>query len=186
MPESPRPPAKPPTRPTAVRSPAPGGKAGAGGKSAAPPLGRGARRPPAPPRRSSGERARLTFAVLGVIVVLSMTFGLVAVGSGLNFGQGSQGDAPSPRPGSNLVPTYEARLRDNPNDVNTMTVLANVLQNQGDYQGAINWYEKAVAIKPDDVDLRLVFGQALYSYGQLFDAEVQYKKAIELDGKNAR
>ena len=60
-----------------------------------------------------------------------------------------------------------------------MVVLANVLQNQGDYQGAIDWYEKAVGIKPDDVELRLAFGQALYSYGQLFDAEVQYKKAIE-------
>jgi cytochrome c-type biogenesis protein CcmH/NrfG len=168
-----------------VRSPAPGGKAGAGGKVGAPP-GRGARRPSAPSRRSSGDRARLTFAVLGVIVVLSMTFGLVAVGSGLNFGQGSQDEAPSPTPRSNLVPTYEARLRDNPNDVNTMVVLANVLQNQGDYQGSINWYEKAVGLKPDDVDLRLAFGQALYSYGQLFDAEIQYKKAIELDSKSAK
>ena len=129
---------------------------------------------------------RLTFAVLGVIVVLSMTFGLVAVGPGLNFGPGGQGEAPSPQPGSNLVPTYEARLRDNPNDVNTMIVLANVLQNQGDYQGSINWYEKAVGLKPDDVELRLAFGQALYSYGQLFDAEIQYKKAIELDGKSAK
>jgi cytochrome c-type biogenesis protein CcmH/NrfG len=181
MPESQRPSTKAPSKPTAVRSP------GAAGKTAAPPPGRGARRPPGQPRRSSGDRARLTFAVLGVIVVLSMTFGLVAVGSSFNFGQGGgQDGAPSPSPGSNLVPTYEARLRDNPNDVNTMVVLANVLQNQGDYQGAINWYEKAVGLKPDDIDLRLAFGQALYSYGQLFDAEVQYKKAIELDGKNAR
>jgi cytochrome c-type biogenesis protein CcmH/NrfG len=182
MPESPKPPAKAPSKPNPVRPP------GAGGRAAGPPGGRGARRAPAAhTRRTSGDRARLTFAALGVIVVLSMTFGLVAVGSGFSFGQGGgEDDAPSPSPGSNLVPTYEARLKANPNDVNTMVVLANVLQNQGDYQGAINWYEQAVGLKPDDVDLRLAFGQALYSYGQLFDAEVQYKKAIELDGTSAK
>jgi len=148
----------------------------------------GVRRSAAPKARSqSQDRARLVFSILGLLVIASMIFGLVATGFTFGIGgdptPGAGLQAPA---GSSIVPTYEARLRENPQDSGTMIVLANILQNQGDYPGAIDWYEKAVALKPDDVDLRLAFGQALYAFGQLFDAEVQYKKAIELDGKSAK
>jgi tetratricopeptide (TPR) repeat protein len=114
-----------------------------------------------------------------------MIFGLVAV-SFDGFGGGDEEDPLAQDPTSNLVPTYEARLRDNPNDVNTMLVLANVLQNRGDYPAAISWYEKAISLQPENVEARLAFGQALFSYGQTFDAEAQYKKVLELDSRNAR
>ncbi len=140
-----------------------------------------------PARGHPGGRTGLVFSLLGLIVIASMLFGLVAIGFEFPLGPGGATDSDPPAPvGANLVPTYEARLRDNPSDVNTMIVLANVLQNQGDYPGAIERYDRAVAIKPDDVELRLAFGQALAAYGQLFEGEIQYKKAIELDAGSAK
>lgn len=138
-------------------------------------------------RNQSPDRARLVFSILGLLVIASMVFGLVATGFIFGPGDDPRPDAGLQAPaGAGIVPTYEARLRENPQDTGTMIVLANILQNQGDYPGAIDWYEKAVALKPDDLDLRLAFGQALYAFGQLFDAEVQYKKALELNGKSAK
>lgn len=138
-------------------------------------------------KRLSANRGQVVFAVLGLLVIASMIFGLVA--TGFMFGIGEEptpetgGQAPA---GAGLVPTYEARIRANPNDSGAMIVLANTLQNQGDYPGAITWYERAVALKPEDAELRLAFGQALFSFGELFDAEVQYKKALELNANNAK
>lgn len=145
----------------------------------------GARRPAA--KRRAVNRAQVTFAALGLIVIVSMIFGLVAVGlADFRFGGDPTPEGDRPPYGSNLVPTYEAQVRANPNDVNTITVLANILQNQGDYPGAIAWYEKAVALQPDNVATRLAFGQALGAFGQRFDAEAQYRRVLELDSKNAQ
>lgn len=142
-------------------------------------------RPSTPPPRRSASRAQAIFAILGLLVIFSMLFGLVAVGFD-GFGGGTEDDPTFEDPTSNIVATYEARLRNDPNDVNTMLVLANILQNRGDYPGAISWYEKAIALKPDDIEARLAFGKALAAYGQNFDAEAQYKKVLEFDSRNAR
>jgi len=142
---------------------------------------------PPKPRTQGPDRVRLVFSVLGLLVIASMLFGLVAIGFTFGMGGESTPDTGLQAPaGSSIVPTYEARLRENPQDSGTMIVLANILQNQGDYPGAIDWYEQAVALRPNDIDLRLAFGQSLYAFGQLFDAEVQYKKALELDGNSAK
>ncbi len=169
MSDSPKPgPKAAPSRPTSSRQAA----ARAGSRTVSPP-------------KRQGSRAQAIFAILGLLVIFSMIFGLVAVSfDGLPFGDDEDPFAQDPT--SNLVPTYEARLRDNPTDVNTMLVLANVLQNRGEYPEAIVWYQKAVDLKPDNIDARLAFGQALAAYGQSFDAEAQYKKVLELDPKNAR
>ena len=146
------------------------------------------RRRAPPPRRRSVAGPRLAFAVLGLLVVVSLIFGTVLYG--VRNGAGGAGeqaqDPGAARRQANLVPTYEARLRDNPDDLQAMVLLANILQNNGDYPGAIEWYERAVAIRPDDLDTRLAFGQALTSYNQRFDAEAQYHKALDLDPNNPR
>lgn len=144
---------------------------------------------PAPPRapRASrgGDRAKVAFAVIGLLVIVSLLLGGLVFGGAIG-GNDLAGAPTAARPEANLVPTYEARLRENPNDEQAMVILANILQNNGDYPGAIAWYERAVGSRPDDVETRLAFGQALASYGKLFDAEVQYKKALELRPNSAR
>ncbi len=163
-----------PTRPPAKPAP-----------RAAPAARRGATRT-APPPRQPGSRARAIFSILGLLVIFTMLFGLIAVGIDGFGGGGTEDDPQAQRPASDLVPTYEARLRDNPDDVNTMLILANLYQNRGEYPAAIAWYEKAVALKPEDVEARLAFGKALASYGQGYDAEAQYKKALEYNGRSAK
>ncbi len=138
------------------------------------------------PKRQPGDRLRVSFAVVALVIVATLILGSLLTVLPLGFGDTATptpfGGAPA---SSNLVTTYEARVRANPQDADAMLVLANTLQNSGDYPGAIGWYERAVALQPERVDWRLAFGQALYSYGQLFDAEVQYQRAIAIDPQNA-
>jgi cytochrome c-type biogenesis protein CcmH/NrfG len=139
-----------------------------------------------PPPRKPGSRAQAIFAILGLLVIFTMIFGLVAIGF-RGFGLGSDDeDTTDQDPTSKLVPTYEAKLQQDPNDFNTMLILANILQNRAEFPEAISWYQKAVELQPNNVDARLAFGQCLASYGQLYDAEAQYKKVLELDSKNVK
>ncbi len=153
-------------------------------RPATPPRPAQARRASAPKPR--GNRLQVIFAIVALVIVITLVLGSLLTVLPLGFGSTA---TPTPFGGvpasSNIVPTYEARVRANPQDADAMLVLANTLQNQGDYPGAIGWYERAVALQPDRVDWRLAFGQALYSYGQLFDAEVQYQRAIAIDPKSA-
>ena len=179
--------ARPPRTPGARRAErAPGGSSGPAGERV------GDTRQPVPVRPVGGgkrtplDRTKVVFATLGLVIVVSLILGSVLSVFDPAAGGDNQPDPGARRPGDNLVPTYEARLRDHPEDVGTMVVLANILQNRGDYPGAIGWYERAVAIKPDDPEVRLAFGQALRSYGQRFDAEVQYKKALDIEATGDR
>ncbi len=153
-------------------------------RPATPPRPAQARRASAPKPR--GSRLQVIFAIVALVIVITLVLGSLLTVLPLGFGSTAP---PTPFGGvpasSNIVPTYEARVRANPQDADAMLVLANTLQNGGDYPGAIGWYERAVALQPDRVDWRLAFGQALYSYGQLFDAEVQYRRAIALDPQSA-
>ena len=143
--------------------------------------------PAAPKGRKGGNRVRVAFAVLALAIIISLVLGTLVADLGAALGLGGGQSAPTPPRGqANLVPTYEAHLRDNPDDAQTMVILANILQNRGDYPDAITWYERAVTIKPDDLETRLAFGQALASGGQRVDAEIQYRKALDLDPQNPR
>jgi tetratricopeptide (TPR) repeat protein len=123
------------------------------------------------------------FSVVGLVVVFSLVVGTILYGLDTRgAGDGDAGQDPASAGGqANLVPTYEARLRANPDDLDAMLLLANILQNRGDYAGAIGQYNRAVELRPDDLRIRLAFGQALANYGQRSDAEAQYRRALELD-----
>lgn len=73
-----------------------------------------------------------------------------------------------------------ARLQQNPNDVNAMIVLADLLANSGRIDEAATYYERAVQARPDDEQLRLAFGTALLHGSDFADAEGQLLKAQQL------
>ncbi len=145
-------------------------------------------RPPAPPppprRREPVDRARVIFAIVGLLVIASLVLGSVLYGLDLSRPPETEADLRQQQAG--LVPTLEAQLRENPGDVQKINVLANTLQNNGDYPGAIRWYERSIELRPDDPETRFAFGQALAAYGQRTDAEVQYRRAIDLAPQSAR
>jgi len=138
---------------------------------------------PAPRRRHS----RL-FVILAVVVSAVLVIGLIEVVLlDLFSSRGSDDVFLQPQiavtPGSQEA-EMRARLQENPDDVNAMLVLADLLANTGRASEAVQWYEKAVQARPDDVGLRVAFGRTLMQGGYRLDAEIQFKKAIELAPTN--
>jgi cytochrome c-type biogenesis protein CcmH/NrfG len=77
-----------------------------------------------------------------------------------------------------------ARLDKNPNDVDAMIILADLLANSGRGTESIQWYDKAVQARPDDVSLHIAFGTVLMQYTYNLDAKLQFQKAHELNPKD--
>ncbi|HVX30391.1 MAG TPA: tetratricopeptide repeat protein [Nitrolancea sp.] len=77
-----------------------------------------------------------------------------------------------------------ARLDKNPNDVDAMVILADLLANSGRGTESIQWYDKAVQARPDDVSLRIAFGTVLMQYSYDLDAKLQFQKAHDLNPKD--
>lgn len=83
---------------------------------------------------------------------------------------------------------FERSLReaiaDDPDDGESMASLANLLVTIGQPDEAIDWYERALAIRPDDAATRLNFGTTLADAGNLADAEVQLRRLLEEGGSD--
>ena len=131
------------------------------------------------PRRSPPGRSLLP--LFSAIAIGAILIGLLA--AFLPALLSSDGDEPPVElpvtPGGE-----EAALRDrvnqNPDDVDAMVMLANLLANTGRRDEAIQWFEQAVERRPDDPALRIAFGLTLLRSGHTLDAELQLKRAIEL------
>src|SRR5690606_14950821 len=77
-------------------------------------------------------------------------------------------------PGSEEAEMRE-RLEGDPNDVDAMIILSNLLVNTGRGSEAIGLYERAVNQRPDDMDLRIAFGQTLMRSQHWLDAQLQFE-----------
>jgi cytochrome c-type biogenesis protein CcmH/NrfG len=77
-----------------------------------------------------------------------------------------------------------ARLDKNPNDVDAMIILADLLANSGRGTESIQWYDKAVQARPDDASLHIAFGTVLMQYTYNLDAKLQFQKAHDLNPKD--
>ena len=62
----------------------------------------------------------------------------------------------------------------------------NELLNEGKYDEAIVYYDKALEIKPNDVDALNNKGLALYNLERYEEAITYYEKALEIDPKLCR
>lgn len=136
-------------------------------------------------RRSGRQkRASLLSTVMAVVIILFLVLGTLGVivsgrgGSSPNSSNSADGPARI-TPGSE-VNKLETQVALNPDDAQSISILAEVLANSGRVAEAIPWYEKAVAQQPEDEQLRLAFGRALARNGSAFDAELQLQKAVDL------
>ncbi|HET7035327.1 MAG TPA: tetratricopeptide repeat protein [Thermomicrobiaceae bacterium] len=130
-----------------------------------------------PPRKRS--RWLPLFAAIGIAL---MVFGLlvVLIPSGGSSDSGDAGSVlPPPTPGA-AEAQMRARLQQDPNDVNAMSVLADILANSGRIDEAVPYYEKVIQQKPNDEALRVAFGSALMHANYNGDAEQELLKAREL------
>jgi tetratricopeptide (TPR) repeat protein len=116
------------------------------------------------------------FTMAGFLVIGSVA---LIIGSALEGGQSSPSPANDERPGEEIS-RLQTAVANNPDDTNSMAVLANILANEGRVDESIPWYERAVEGDPDNGDLRLAFGLALFQLGNDFDAQLQLQRAREM------
>lgn len=141
------------------------------------------RRAPAATSSTRRQRNRFLplFAAIGIAVLLfSLIFSVLPA---LNQGDSNNGNTLNQlelTPGSEETEMRE-RLETNPDDVDAMIILANLLVNTGRGSEAIGLYERAVNLRPDDIDLRVAFGQTLMRSQHWLDAQLQFERAREIN-----
>lgn len=126
---------------------------------------------------------RVAYIVISALVVCSMI--AVAV-STIDFSGflGGDEDEVLVDPNADLVADQETVVARNPEDVNEVVLLANLLANTGRMNEATDWYERALDIKPDDIGIRLDFARSLQANGMDIDAEAQFLLVLEADPDN--
>lgn len=138
------------------------------------------RRPvaPAPPRKSPNLLMPLV-AALGIgALLLGLLVAVIPTGDEPES-TGQMGQTVAITPGAEEA-RMRQRLANDPNDVDAMLVLADLMANTGNGPEAIRLYERAIEQRPDDARLRIALGDLLRRYNHQYDAEIQLKKAREL------
>ena len=87
-------------------------------------------------------------------------------------------------PNEDIVAAQETIVANNPESVEDILVLANLLGNTGRLGDAIPLYERALELAPDDTAARVAFAQALASGDLNVDAEFQLLRTLEIDPDN--
>lgn len=129
----------------------------------------------------SGKPSR-AYVIFVVVMAGFLVIGSVALIAGSAFDRGDTDEIDSgddARPGEEIA-RLQTAVAEDPDDTESMAVLANILANSGQVEEAIPWYERATAANPDDGDLHTAFGLALFQLGNGFDASIQLQQAHEL------
>lgn len=131
-------------------------------------------------RPSNSSRA-FTLIAIAIIVLLLISSVLLLIPFGTGGGDdGVDDDIVRVTPGAEVA-RLETAVATNPDDIDSMVVLAEVLANSGRISESFPWFERAIQQRPDDATLRIAFGRALQRAGNSFDAELQLKRSVELD-----
>lgn len=149
----------------------------------------GTPRKPPPSRSSSApsNRNQVLLVITSVLVICSLIGGvLVSLGSSDIFGDlfSDNTDENYIDPNSDIISQAETEVAGNPDDVEDLFFLANLLANSGRLGDAIPHYEHALELSPDDVAGRLAFARALSDGGMYADAELQFRRVLEVDPNN--
>jgi cytochrome c-type biogenesis protein CcmH/NrfG len=137
------------------------------------------------PKKSS--RLSFAFIVVSSLVVFSMLVaGLVTAASldllgGSSNNDDSGGDVNYGESADDVISAQQTVVAGNPDDVEALMLLANLLGNSDRLNEAIPLYEQATQMRPDDASIRLDFARALADGGKPADAEVQFLKALAIE-----
>jgi cytochrome c-type biogenesis protein CcmH/NrfG len=130
---------------------------------------------------------KIGFIALAMLFVCSLLGGaLVLIPFGDLFGD-EPSNNPSeniPDPNEDVIAEQRKVVEENPNDLDAVLLLANILGNSGHLTEAITYYEKAANLAPDDASVRLDFARALADGDMQSDAELQFQKVLELEPNN--
>lgn len=84
-------------------------------------------------------------------------------------------------PNSDIIAAQETIVARNPDDLEDILLLANLLGNSNRLGDAIPLYERALELAPNDVEARVSFARALADGDMQADAELQFQRAIDLN-----
>jgi tetratricopeptide (TPR) repeat protein len=82
---------------------------------------------------------------------------------------------------SAVVKQLQEEADHNPKDPDAPLKLANFLYDQRQYEQAIEWYQKSLAIDPKNVNARTDLGTAYFYLGQSQQALKEYSKSLAID-----
>jgi cytochrome c-type biogenesis protein CcmH/NrfG len=80
-----------------------------------------------------------------------------------------------------VIKQLQEEAERNPKDGEIPLKLANFLYDQRQYQQAIEWYQKSLAINPKDVNARTDLGTAYFYIGQPGRALEEYSQSLAID-----
>jgi predicted TPR repeat methyltransferase len=83
-----------------------------------------------------------------------------------------------------IIKTLEERVVQNPKDVATRVQLANAYYDSGQWQKAIESYQKVLELDPKNVSARTDLGTAYYNTGRVKEALGEYAKSLEIDPRH--
>jgi cytochrome c-type biogenesis protein CcmH/NrfG len=126
----------------------------------------------------------IAMAMLLVCTLLGSVLIYVPFGDLFDFGGGNNQADNVPDPNKDVIAEQKKVVEQNPDDVDAVLLLANILGNSGHLNEAIPYYEKAAGLAPDDASIRLDFARALADGDLRQDAELQFQKALEIDPGN--
>jgi len=146
---------------------------------------------PAPP---AGRFARLLPSRRAQPVIIGAAIGLIALGAVLFFGTdllrggGDAEEAPPVAQAGDLVPLDEERVAEltaaaaeDPNSVEVLFELGEAYFLAGEWQAAIDWFTKLVAIEPNNVHALTDIGTSNYNLGFTEEAKTIWLSAVEID-----
>lgn len=143
---------------------------------------------PAPERFGTSRLMKIGFIAFAMLIVCSLVgSALIYIPFDELFGFGDDGSNPAeniPDPNEDVIAEQRKIVEENPDDVEAVLLLANILGNSGHLNEAIEYYEKAVELAPDDASARLDFARALADGDLRQDAELQFQKALDLEPDN--
>jgi tetratricopeptide (TPR) repeat protein len=82
---------------------------------------------------------------------------------------------------TSIAKQLQNEAEENPKSPDPPLKLANFLYDQRQYQQAIEWYQRSLAIDPHNVNARTDMGTAYYYIGQNQKALEEYSKSLALD-----
>ncbi|MDQ3442284.1 MAG: tetratricopeptide repeat protein [Chloroflexota bacterium] len=138
---------------------------------------------------SGATRAQVVFAIVSSLVICAMIGGVfVSLSFGDVFGDLFADDTADREnfvdPNSDIISAQETIVAENPDNLEDLLLLANLLGNSSRLGDAIPLYERALAMSPDDIEARVSFARALADGEMQADAELQFQRALELDAES--
>jgi len=146
---------------------------------------------PAPP---AGRFARLLPRLRAQpVIIVGAAIGLIALGAVVFFGTdllrgGDAEEAPPAAQAGDLIPLDEERVAEltaaaaeDPNSVEVLFELGEAYFLAGEWQAAIDWFTKLVAIEPNNVHALTDIGTSNYNLGFTEEAKTIWLSAVEVD-----